>query len=166
MKSHKRGSKAQKWKARQSMQQLLMFIVHLGGAAGLLVNATKTEWLTYLPQGTPAMYPPQLLHLGSPITKSETLMKLGPVVNRVRNKGVSKADPSTAWSAGKQLCGPYYNNVWQTTANKGHIDDLFWGCQNQEIGWPFLFKALIIGTSSYFGADSTTKKNWVTCDSE
>jgi hypothetical protein len=30
---------------------------------------------------------------------------------------------------------------------------------NQEIGRTFLFKGLVIGTSSYFGADSTTKKN-------
>jgi hypothetical protein len=34
----------------------------------------------------------------------------------------------------------------------------FSGCQNQEIGRPFLFKGLNIGSSSYFGADSATKK--------
>jgi hypothetical protein len=27
----------------------------------------------------------------------------------------------------------------------------------QEIGWPFLFKGLLIGTSSYFDADATTQ---------
>jgi hypothetical protein len=31
---------------------------------------------------------------------------------------------------------------------------LFNGCSNQEIWWPFLFKGLIIGTCSYFGAYS------------
>ena len=32
------------------------------------------------------------------------------------------------------------------------------GCPNQEIGQTFLFKGHKIGTSSYFGADSATKK--------
>jgi hypothetical protein len=32
------------------------------------------------------------------------------------------------------------------------------GCPNQEIGRTFLFGGLIIGTFSYFGADSATKK--------
>jgi hypothetical protein len=35
--------------------------------------------------------------------------------------------------------------------------DYFSNCPNQEIGLPFIFKGLIIGTCSYFGADSATK---------
>ena len=34
----------------------------------------------------------------------------------------------------------------------------FSGCPNQEIGRPFIFLGIIIGTSPYLGADSTTKK--------
>jgi hypothetical protein len=34
------------------------------------------------------------------------------------------------------------------------------GCPNQEIGGPFLFISLIIGTSSYFGVESATENNW------
>jgi hypothetical protein len=40
---------------------------------------------------------------------------------------------------------------------------LFSGCPNQEIGWPVLFKGLIIETCSYFGADSATEKDTVVC---
>jgi hypothetical protein len=40
------------------------------------------------------------------------------------------------------------------------IPVIFSGCPNQEIGWPFLFKGLKIGTSSYFGTDSATEKPW------
>jgi hypothetical protein len=36
---------------------------------------------------------------------------------------------------------------------------LFSGCRYQERGWPFLFKDLIIGTSSCSSADSATKRN-------
>jgi hypothetical protein len=38
---------------------------------------------------------------------------------------------------------------------------LFSGCPNKEIGRPFIFNGLIIGTCSYFGADSATYiKHW------
>jgi hypothetical protein len=39
----------------------------------------------------------------------------------------------------------------------GDTQGFFSGCPNQEIGQTFLFQGLIIGTSSYFGADSATK---------
>jgi hypothetical protein len=42
-------------------------------------------------------------------------------------------------------------------------NDFVSGCPNQEIGWAFLFKELIIRTSSYFGADSATKKTLIAC---
>ena len=38
------------------------------------------------------------------------------------------------------------------------------GCPNQEGGWLFLFKGRIIGTSSYLGADSATKKTLLQCN--
>jgi hypothetical protein len=31
---------------------------------------------------------------------------------------------------------------------------IFSGCPNQELGWPFLFKILILGACSYFGVDT------------
>jgi hypothetical protein len=34
----------------------------------------------------------------------------------------------------------------------------FSGCSSQEIGGPFLFKNIRIGTSSNYGADSATEK--------
>jgi hypothetical protein len=39
-----------------------------------------------------------------------------------------------------------------------NASNVFAGCQNQEIGWPFLFKGHKIGTCSSFGADSATNK--------
>jgi hypothetical protein len=39
----------------------------------------------------------------------------------------------------------------------------FSGCPNQEIGQTFLFKGHKIGTSSYLGADSATKKTLQCC---
>jgi hypothetical protein len=38
------------------------------------------------------------------------------------------------------------------------VSDCFIGCPNQEIGQMIIFKGHKIGTSSYFGADSATKK--------
>jgi hypothetical protein len=40
--------------------------------------------------------------------------------------------------------------------------DFFSGCPIQEIGQTFLFKGHKVGTCSYFGADSATKKSLVT----
>jgi hypothetical protein len=41
-----------------------------------------------------------------------------------------------------------------------HTQWYFSGCPNQEIGWPFPFEGLVIGTSSYFAADcEATIKN-------
>jgi hypothetical protein len=44
-----------------------------------------------------------------------------------------------------------------------YASGIFSGCPNQEIGWPFIFKGLIIWSSSYFGVDSATKKNIESC---
>jgi hypothetical protein len=41
------------------------------------------------------------------------------------------------------------------------FNDFYSGCPNQEIGRPFLFKGLVVRTTSYFGADSTTTINIV-----
>jgi hypothetical protein len=38
---------------------------------------------------------------------------------------------------------------------------IFSGCPNKEIGQTFIFKGHKIGTCSYFGADSATKKQLV-----
>jgi hypothetical protein len=35
---------------------------------------------------------------------------------------------------------------------------IFSCCPNQEIGWPFQFKGLILGTCSYFGAEAANYK--------
>jgi hypothetical protein len=45
---------------------------------------------------------------------------------------------------------------WSSKSSR--TSGFFSGCQNQEVGWKFLFKDLNIGTLSYFGADSGTKK--------
>jgi hypothetical protein len=46
---------------------------------------------------------------------------------------------------------------WKRTLPWPAPSDWFSGCPHQEIGWLFLFKGLMIGTSSYFGVDSATK---------
>jgi hypothetical protein len=67
-----------------------------------------------------------------------------------------------SWDQWKGIDPPYFNTQaanlsWFWAANeKKLITVCFSGCQNLEIWWPFLFKGLIVGMSSYFGGDSTT----------
>jgi hypothetical protein len=53
------------------------------------------------------------------------------------------------------------NNVAYQHTSRVTYNDFFSGCPNQEIGRAFLFKVHNIGTSSYFGVDSATKKTLV-----
>jgi hypothetical protein len=55
-----------------------------------------------------------------------------------------------------------YNSVTcEDSSNQPHIiSDYFSGCPDHEIGWPFhRMTVLIIGSSSYLGADSATRKS-------
>jgi hypothetical protein len=51
-----------------------------------------------------------------------------------------------------------YKNGLATIVVNACTNCIFSGCTNQEIGWTFPFKGIIIGTLSYLGMDSATKQ--------